>query len=1082
MALCTAASVGEQYTNMDQCDHSIQYAGLCGICGKDLSEEQNQDPGFVNEQLNAAIAESGTSIAAPDNSRSSEDREFHQISLTDSLLKVSSSGASSISNQYYLDLFALESSAVVDVLLKYGFSYNPNGTWQKYDDDIFKYADIFESLVDNLKLGLILDLDQTLIHCCIVQCESLDLNDPIPEFGTPFIRINVAKSNASGSMVEEWSFFQKNLHHSDSSNSFSDNAPHSSLVVAYKHNVYPDLFAFKLHQHSNDLYLLKLRPYLLPFLFKLSDIYDLHVYTMGNRRYATVVSCLIKASFEEWLENSPNNTFEQKNMASSQPREVLNEFGSTSSSSEYKHKHLWNDRVITRDESGSFHRKALNRLFPMGGRKSNTKYNNNKDEYSFSESDTDDLLFFQHSPEREYFPMMLILDDRADVWNWMPELVKCKRFEYFRGQGDFNRPSTEKSSNIKNSNLYNIMSCMQDSTLKNSDGIYNHLEILSRVFVNVHSQFKLQYRRFLKRLFSWSLESSGNNIEPWMLLNPITWLEFPDMSDSTIPKFITETKISTASILYYLGQKIFPASDISVEFTACWPSSVYDRRDGKRRRPNWLELGSKAQETIIAAFKSNLFFINAQIKQNLFIDKVPSKSLISQTPVEKFWEYIACREDYQNHHITSSQNAKLISQMATELFQKAGNPVDKILSSLKDDTGESSPLLSHVASNLLCSRYFKFAVGDKSVENCSSDPSSQAGNVDGDDSSNQRGKRRRIDSLGLEEPIGDRNETLNMKMDISSQKSAIRSICMNLLKDLVLIHSQLSRGIIDGTESNEPRKVFMSQPFSHLIVGRGAASVESLSDEAKEILGIGSCPESWIQAMKSPEETMYGQISFKEWENKRTWKLDLVALWNWIIWQLYILEKISPESFEDYLEIPVKTVALDPINYGEIDKMSSEDQMKSTKNMIHDKIKNSDTHIEASCIWHTIFMVRPEWLIDSFEYWKYMGLNEDLYRVFGFRNYGSMADSARSKMLIEYASPSAMNAVIIDFSWINNSIVSQVENLDEQRNQAEQDSLVNYHADTSDNILQKEKKLDLSELVDIEREMDEIFDENESSE
>ena len=60
------------------------------------------------------------------------------------------------------------------------------------------------------------------------------------------------------------------------------------------------------------------------------------------------------------------------------------------------------DRILSRDESGSLHAKTLQRLFPV-----DTK-------------------------------MVVIIDDRADVWKWSPNLVKVTPYNFFLGTGDIN--------------------------------------------------------------------------------------------------------------------------------------------------------------------------------------------------------------------------------------------------------------------------------------------------------------------------------------------------------------------------------------------------------------------------------------------------------------------------------------------------------------------------------------------------------------------------------------------------------------------------------------------------------------------
>ncbi|KAJ2550355.1 CTD phosphatase Fcp1 [Coemansia sp. RSA 1933] len=62
----------------------------------------------------------------------------------------------------------------------------------------------------------------------------------------------------------------------------------------------------------------------------------------------------------------------------------------------------FNGRILSRDENGSKDRKSLRRLFPV---------------------DTS---------------MVVIIDDRADVWDWSPNLIRVHQYEFFSGVGDIN--------------------------------------------------------------------------------------------------------------------------------------------------------------------------------------------------------------------------------------------------------------------------------------------------------------------------------------------------------------------------------------------------------------------------------------------------------------------------------------------------------------------------------------------------------------------------------------------------------------------------------------------------------------------
>ncbi|GAB7365810.1 hypothetical protein MBLNU230_g7143t1 [Neophaeotheca triangularis] len=63
---------------------------------------------------------------------------------------------------------------------------------------------------------------------------------------------------------------------------------------------------------------------------------------------------------------------------------------------------IFSDRILSRDESGSMTAKNLKRLFPVDTR------------------------------------MVVIIDDRGDVWQWSPNLIKVSAYDFFVGIGDIN--------------------------------------------------------------------------------------------------------------------------------------------------------------------------------------------------------------------------------------------------------------------------------------------------------------------------------------------------------------------------------------------------------------------------------------------------------------------------------------------------------------------------------------------------------------------------------------------------------------------------------------------------------------------
>ncbi|PIG80039.1 RNA polymerase II subunit A C-terminal domain phosphatase [Aspergillus arachidicola] len=154
-------------------------------------------------------------------------------------------------------------------------------------------------LLSNRKLSLVVDLDQTIIHATV---------DPT---------------------VGEWM-------------EDKDNPNHQALS---------DVRAFQLVDDGPGMrgcwYYVKLRPGLESFLQNVSELFELHIYTMGTRAYAQHIASIIDPD-----------------------------------------RKLFGDRILSRDESGSLTAKNLHRLFPV-----DTK-------------------------------MVVIIDDRGDVWRWSPNLIK----------------------------------------------------------------------------------------------------------------------------------------------------------------------------------------------------------------------------------------------------------------------------------------------------------------------------------------------------------------------------------------------------------------------------------------------------------------------------------------------------------------------------------------------------------------------------------------------------------------------------------------------------------------------------------
>lgn len=131
------------------------------------------------------------------------------------------------------------------------------------------------------------------------------------------------------------------------------------------HDAVKDVRAFQLTEEgpggNGCWYYIKLRPGLKEFLDNVSNLYELHIYTMGTRSYAKHISRIIDPESK-----------------------------------------IFGNRILSRSENGSFTVKSLQRLFPV-----DTK-------------------------------MVVIIDDRGDVWNWIPNLIKVNPYDFFIGIGDIN--------------------------------------------------------------------------------------------------------------------------------------------------------------------------------------------------------------------------------------------------------------------------------------------------------------------------------------------------------------------------------------------------------------------------------------------------------------------------------------------------------------------------------------------------------------------------------------------------------------------------------------------------------------------
>lgn len=175
-------------------------------------------------------------------------------------------------------------------------------------------------LLEQRKLALIVDLDQTIIHVTVdptVREWAQDVTNP----NWHALRDIVAfQLGADGKTVSH----QPEPLRADDATSFATGG-----------------------DEDGCWYFVKLRPHLAAFLATLAEKFELHVYTMGTRSYADCICRIV----------DPDGK-------------------------------LFGARILSRDENESMVQKSLARLFPI-----NTS-------------------------------MVVIIDDRADVWAWSPNLIK----------------------------------------------------------------------------------------------------------------------------------------------------------------------------------------------------------------------------------------------------------------------------------------------------------------------------------------------------------------------------------------------------------------------------------------------------------------------------------------------------------------------------------------------------------------------------------------------------------------------------------------------------------------------------------
>lgn len=252
-------------TVQEACAHTVQYGGLCALCGKAVEDEKDYSGYTYEDRATILMAHDNTGLRI----------------LLDEATRIEQTTT--------------------------------------------------DSLVTARKLILVVDLDQTVIHATVDPTVGEWQRDPQnPNY--PFVR------DVRSFLLEE-------------------------------EPVVPPGWMGPRPPPTKCWYYVKLRPGLAEFLARVSQLYELHIYTMATRNYALAIAAII---------------------------DPLGEY--------------FGDRILSRDESGLLTHKNLRRLFPVDQ------------------------------------SMVVIIDDRGDVWQWEANLVKVVPYDFFVGIGDINLSFLPKKS------------------------------------------------------------------------------------------------------------------------------------------------------------------------------------------------------------------------------------------------------------------------------------------------------------------------------------------------------------------------------------------------------------------------------------------------------------------------------------------------------------------------------------------------------------------------------------------------------------------------------------------------------------
>ncbi|WVR00306.1 hypothetical protein IAU59_007449 [Kwoniella sp. CBS 9459] len=327
------------------CSHPVQLHGMCGICGADLTED---------DYLSAPTPASSSNGAGPSRHPGGFEVTHDAMGVT-----VSKNEAQRLDN-----------------LTR-------------------------DALLASRRLSLIVDLDQTIIHTTVdptvaewmdeIEAERAAVNQPtepttdLPESATEDTTTPPCSPKADSgndSTTPPTSPHRASLSLPVLSPPKKEKNPNAeALQDVARFQIADDLLPGQVKpkrrpgqkdgmvQMQGRWYFTKPRPGLQKFLDEMSQLYEMHVYTMGTRTYADAICKVI----------DPDGR-------------------------------IFGGRILSRDESGSFSSKNLKRLFP---------------------TDTS---------------MVVVIDDRSDVWADCPNLVKVVPYDFFIGIGDINSAFLPKNN------------------------------------------------------------------------------------------------------------------------------------------------------------------------------------------------------------------------------------------------------------------------------------------------------------------------------------------------------------------------------------------------------------------------------------------------------------------------------------------------------------------------------------------------------------------------------------------------------------------------------------------------------------